>query len=234
MIHSALELVADRPAAADRMLSEVEAEAFLSRDTKALAEVWPPLAEARRLRRQRAASGRIDLHTHTIASDGEMTVEQLLCDHFVRGQILIDDHNMIESLPRARALVHDRDLELDVFLGIEVICTHQRRAFEFHAIAPTVSDEFVSLCGEHRQRWGRACERFVDELCDRDDLFADPIWQQVAEDFAVGGPLEPVLERYQIVRDRIKADAGERDHYLSNNQTFDMGNLWHAWGLAQD
>lgn len=164
MIDRALELVADRPAAADRMLSEVEAEAFLARDPKSLGEVWPPLAEARRRRRQRAAAGRIDLHTHTTASDGEMTVEQLLCDHFVRGQILIDDHNIIDSLPRARALVQDRDLELDVFLGIEVICTHQRRAFEFHAIAPTLSEPFVRLCSEHRQKWEVACQQFVSTL----------------------------------------------------------------------
>ena len=82
-----------------------------------------------------------------------MTVEQLLCQHFVRGQILINDHNIIDSLPAARRLIAERDLELDVFLGIEVICTRERRAFEFQAIAPTYSEEFVALCLEHRQKW---------------------------------------------------------------------------------
>ncbi len=73
----------------------------------------------------------------------------------------------------------------------------------------------------------------MDELCERDDFFADPIWQQVSEDFSVGGPLGPVLERYQNVRDRITADEEVRANYLRNNQTFDMGNLWNAWGLAE-
>ena len=87
----------------------------------------------------------IDLHTHTTASDGELTVEESLCRHFVRGQILINDHNIIDSLAEARRLVHDRDLELDVFLGIEVICTRERRAFEFQAIAPTLSGRPVRV-----------------------------------------------------------------------------------------
>ena len=131
-------LHAGRPAAADRLASTAEADAFARRDASALAAAWGVLAEARRARRARAAGGRIDLHTHTTASDGELTVEQSLCQHFVRGQILINDHNIIDSLAEARRLVRERDLELDVFLGIEVICTRERRAFEFQAIAPTL------------------------------------------------------------------------------------------------
>ncbi len=89
-----------KPAVADRLLSELEELAFALRDGDvSLERIWPNLAEARRRRRARAAAGRIDLHTHTTASDGEMTVEQLLCKHFVQGQILIDDHNIIDSLP---------------------------------------------------------------------------------------------------------------------------------------
>ena len=222
------------PARADRLLSEQEAVAFDLRDGAALDSVWPVLAKTRIQRRARAAAGRIDLHTHTTASDGEMTVEQLLCEHFVQGQILIDDHNIIDSLRSARELVHEKDLELDVLLGIEVICTHQRRAFEFHAIAPMLSPEFESLCHTHRQKWNRACELFVDELAHRDDLFSDPMWLQIAEDFSVGGPFEPVLERYGYVREKITGDSEAYGTFLANNQTFDMGNLWQSWGLGRE
>jgi len=225
-------LAQGNPAEADRLLSLEEAAAFDSRDATALQSIWPVLAQARTERRGRAAAGRIDLHTHTTASDGEMTVEELLCEHFVQGQILIDDHNIIDSLQAARQLVGERDLALDVFLGIEVICTNERRAFEFHAIAPTLSPEFQSLCHEHRKKWKRACERFVEELAQRDDLFSDPVWLQIGKDFSVGGSLEPVLERYQIVRERITNDSQAYDTFLANNQTFDMGNLWQGWGLG--
>lgn len=223
-----------KPAAADRLLSASEEVAFSSEDGNSLARIWPGLAEARRQRRVCAASGRIDLHTHTTASDGEMTVEQLLCEHFVRGQILVNDHNIIDSLPAARRLVHDRDLELDVFLGIEVICAHERRSFEFQAIAPTYSKEFVSLCLEHRSKWSRACELFVAELANRADMFDAPLWRQISEDFSVGGSFAPVVERYQIVRERINADPHAYDVYLKGNQTFDMGSLWRAWDLGRD
>ena len=225
-------LAKGKPAPADRLLSLQEVVAFDARDATALQSIWPILARARIQRRTRAAAGRIDLHTHSTSSDGEMTVQQLLCKHFVQGQILIDDHNTIDSLEEARRLVHDHDLELDVFLGIEVICTHERRAFEFHAIAPTLNHEFLSLCHGHRKKWNRACELFVDELARRDDLFSDPAWLQIGKNFSVGGALEPVLERYQQVRDRITNDSQAYDTFLANNQTFDMGNLWQAWGLG--
>ncbi|MBX3427884.1 MAG: hypothetical protein KF688_19550 [Pirellulales bacterium] len=227
-------LAAGRPAEADRLASDLETAAFERRDGRALREVWPILAQARRERRVRAAAGRIDLHTHTTASDGEFTVEQSLCDHFVRGQILVNDHNIIDSLAPARRMVRERDLELDVFLGIEAICTHQRRAFEFQAIAPTLSDQFVSLCAEHRRNWNRACELFVADLVARDDLFVDPLWRLIAADHEVGGSFAPVLERYEQMRALIGADADAYETYLRCNQTFDMGNLWRRWRLARD
>ena len=194
-LSAARALAEGNPAAADRLLSALETNAFRNRDVDSLSRIWPDLSATRRQRRARAASGRIDLHTHTTASDGEMTVEQLLCQHFVRGQILINDHNIIDSLPAARRLIAERDLELDVFLGIEVICTRERRAFEFQAIAPTHSEEFVALCLEHRQNWKRACELFVAEFARRPDMFAQPLWQQIAQDHSVGGSFAPVVER---------------------------------------
>lgn len=223
-----------KPAVADRLLSASEKVAFSLEDKASLAHIWPSLADARRQRRARAASGRIDLHTHTTASDGEMTVEQLLCEHFVRGQILINDHNIIDSLPAARRFVHDRDLELDVFLGIEVICSHERRSFEFQAITPTYSGQFVSLCLEHRSKWNRACELFVAEFAERTDMFNAPLWQLIAKDFTVGGSFAPVVERYQIVHDRITANPEAYQAYLRGNQTFDMGSLWRMWDLGRD
>lgn len=230
---AALECLADKPAKADRLLSELEEAAFAARDAAELKAIWPHLADARRRRRMRAAAGRIDLHTHTTASDGEMTVEELLCRHFVQGQILIDDHNIIDSLAPARQLVWERDLDLDVFLGIEVICTRERRSFEFHAIAPTLSPQFTSLALEHRKKWERACVLFVEEFVARDDLFESPAWRQIAEDFAVGGTFTPVVERYRLVREKIRKDPQALAIYLRNNQTFDMGNLWKNWELGR-
>ena len=227
-------LLQGKPAVADRLLSEVEAEAFDTRDAKLLESLWPQLVEARKLRRQRAASGRIDLHTHTTASDGDMTVEELLCEHFVCGQILINDHNIVDSLLESRRLVLERDLDLDVFLGIEVICTRAQRAFEFQAIAPTFSPEFESLCHEHREKWDRVSERFVEELAQRADFFQEPLWLQIAQDFSVGGSFDPVIERFQAIRERIIDNSADYQAYLEGNQTFDMGNFWHEWGLGRD
>jgi hypothetical protein len=77
---------------------------------------------------------------------------------------------------------------------------------------------------------------FVAEFAERDDLFDTPAWRQIADDFSVGGSFAPVVERYQLVRDRIRNDADAYQTYLRNNQTFDMGHLWRDWGqgLAGD
>lgn len=226
-------MAAGRPAEADRLATAFEADAFAGRNAAALAAAWPTLAEARRQRRAGAAGGRIDLHTHTTASDGEMTVEQSLCEHFVRGQILINDHNIIDSLAEARRLVRQRDLLLDVFLGIEVICTRERRAFEFQAIAPTLSDEFTALCAEHRRHWNRACELFIADLATRIDFFDEPLWQAIAADHALGGDFADVIERYDQMHTRIAANSDDREIYLRRNQTFDMGSLWRDWELGR-
>ncbi|MEM8680690.1 MAG: hypothetical protein AAGF97_15180, partial [Planctomycetota bacterium] len=63
MMDEAIKRVPDRPAEADRLLSALEAEAYAARDAQQLQQIWPHLSEARRRRRQRAAAGRIDLHT---------------------------------------------------------------------------------------------------------------------------------------------------------------------------
>lgn len=225
----------DRPALADRLLSDWEAREFAARGTERLTQIWPLLARARRRRRELAAGGRIDLHTHTTASDGEFPVDRSLRSHFVCGQILINDHNIIDSLADARRIVRDYDLNLDVFLGIEVICTHERRAFECNVIAPALTESFTRLCREHREYWSRACELFVRDLVERDDFFQQPLWTEIANDYAVGsagGSFEKIVQLYDQVRQRISADFRVYAAYLHNNQTFDMGQMWHAWKLG--
>lgn len=220
------------PARADRILSSREAVAFKSRDAAVLKELWPTLAQSRSERRAQAAAGRIDLHTHTTASDGKLTVEKSVCGHFHQGQILINDHNIIDSLADARRLVSEHDLVLDVFLGIEVICAHDRRTFEFMAIAPTLSDAFVDLCREHRQMWDRACELFLADLIACDDFFDNPLWQKIRQDYQVGGEFEPVIEKYNIIRNRISQSDKDYQDYLRGEQTFDLGEHYADWGLA--
>lgn len=229
---SALE--AGRFPEADRLVSVLANQAIEDHDSTALRTLWPILTAARTHRRVAAAAGRIDLHTHTTASDGELTVEQSLCDHFRQGQILINDHNIIDSLAEARRLVHERDLPLDVFCGIEVICTKQRRAFEFMAITPTLSNQFIELCLEHRNKWDLACELFVKDFVDRNDFFSHSLWQKIGHDHELGGPFTTVIKRYHRVHSLIKSDPNKCDEYLANNKTFDMGNLWSNWRLGEE
>ncbi|HEY4633510.1 MAG TPA: PHP-associated domain-containing protein [Candidatus Limnocylindrales bacterium] len=70
-----------------------------------------------------AATGRADLHIHTVASDGTADVtsilEQVVADG-VLDVIAITDHERIDAAIAARHIALDRDLPIEVVVGEEV------------------------------------------------------------------------------------------------------------------
>jgi predicted metal-dependent phosphoesterase TrpH len=57
---------------------------------------------------------RVDMHMHTVASDGELEPEALVerCADAGLGVIAVTDHNSMASVPRAQAACDARDIEL--------------------------------------------------------------------------------------------------------------------------
>lgn len=65
---------------------------------------------------------RMDLHIHTLASDGVSDVEAVLEQAMVRGldAIAITDHERIDAAMAARAIAEDRGLPIEVVVGEEI------------------------------------------------------------------------------------------------------------------
>ena len=67
-------------------------------------------------------SGKIDLHCHTIASDGELSPEELVNLAIERGltAIAITDHDSLGSLKKA--IDYSKDKNIEVVSGVEISC----------------------------------------------------------------------------------------------------------------
>jgi len=99
---------------------------------------------------------RIDLHAHTLFSDGLMSPEELVNHALVRrlSALAITDHDSVEGLPRARAAL---DPTLELVPGIEISTSHD--GLDLHILGYYIDAEDSAL----RAR----LERFREERRDR-------------------------------------------------------------------
>jgi 3',5'-nucleoside bisphosphate phosphatase len=69
---------------------------------------------AARTARRLAGVTRVDLHMHTVASDGDLTPEELVsrCAEQGLGTIAVTDHNSTRNVERARAAAEERGVEV--------------------------------------------------------------------------------------------------------------------------
>lgn len=63
-----------------------------------------------------------DLHSHTVASDGRLTPEELVHRaHEMRvGTLAITDHDSVAAIPAARAEIARAELPLTLITGVEI------------------------------------------------------------------------------------------------------------------
>ncbi len=111
------QLMAMEYLAAERTLAAAEQIAWDARDFDALSRLYMPLQEARRQRRQRCGEGTIHLDFFA-QGPGDSLDPRLIVDQFPHGQLLIAGWNSLAPAIEARKIAHQRDLYLDILLGI--------------------------------------------------------------------------------------------------------------------
>jgi predicted metal-dependent phosphoesterase TrpH len=132
----------------------------------------------------------IDLHTHTLFSDGSQTPTQLVEEAAAKGltAIAVTDHDTVDGLPEA--LAAGERLGVEVIPGVEINLEHDRVTMDmlgyFLAGLPTeeLQEELAELRAYRAERNQRMVERLA-ELglpLDPEDLAA------AAENGAVGRP----------------------------------------------
>lgn len=110
---------------------------------------------------------RIDLHSHTTASDGRFSPQALIdraCE-FNLDVLAITDHDTIDALPIAKQYLEDTALPLRLINGIEISTAWQNK--DIHIVGLGINPDCAALqelIAEQRQRREQRAEMMADRL----------------------------------------------------------------------
>ena len=87
----------------------------------------------------------IDLHSHTTASDGQLTPSELVerAENRQVHMLAITDHDSVDGLAVARQVIEDKQLKLTLINGIEI--TTNWLNHEIHVVGVNIDPEHVAL-----------------------------------------------------------------------------------------
>lgn len=88
---------------------------------------------------------RVDLHSHTLCSDGSLTPEELMLRAAEKEvQVLaLTDHDTVAGIPLAQAAIDQHALPLHLISGVEISCTWD--AIEVHVVGLDIDIHHPSL-----------------------------------------------------------------------------------------
>ena len=160
--------------------------------------------------------GKIDLHTHTIASDGALTPRALVRKAFEHGVrvLAITDHDSTEGIAEAREEAA-RHPGLTIVPGLEINCDVE--GSEVHILGYLVDHDapwFQEFLSEQRRERTARVHRLAERLAEL-GMPIDP-----AEVFAVAGegaPGRPHVAQVMVQRGYVKSVREAFDKYLRSD-----------------
>lgn len=164
---------------------------------------------------------RVDLHLHTVASDGELTAEELVarCAAAGLGVIAVTDHNSLRSVPAAAAACRRHGLELVV--GCEISTRWQGAEHHLLAYFVEVDDRvFAGRVEAVRAADLARCRRWV---ANAQDLGVPLTWEAV--EALVGLDRVPP---FAFVR-RALLEAAADDPRFTPYRGERASHLWRDW-----
>ncbi|WP_428772442.1 RNase RNM [Vibrio sp.] len=110
---------------------------------------------------------RIDLHSHTTASDGRFSVEQLIdrAVGFDINVLAITDHDTTEALAPARRYIEDKQLPIRLINGIEISTCWQNK--DIHIVGLNIDPQhpqLTALIEQQQQRRVARAELMAERL----------------------------------------------------------------------
>lgn len=161
---------------------------------------------------------RIDLHTHSTASDGTGSPAQVMAEAAQAGLdvVALTDHDTTRGWDEAASAAIEHGV--DLVPGIEISCTHWGTSI--HLLCYLHDPSFEPLLRElehaRRSRDSRA-RRIVDRLAADVPLSWDDVGAQVTDEATVGRP--HIADA--LVANGVVADRGEAfDRYLYNGSPY--------------
>lgn len=160
-------------------------------------------------------SQRIDLHTHSTASDGEHTPAELVRLAIERGlaTLALTDHDSVAGLDEAIAAA--RDTSLQVIPGVELSCDVPQT--EVHILGYFIdwhNAHFQTMLGKFRDgRYGRA-EKMVKKLAALGAPISFDRVKEIAGDASIG---RPHVAQALLEAGHITTLAEAFDQYIGRN-----------------
>ncbi|MCK4669946.1 MAG: PHP domain-containing protein [Nanoarchaeota archaeon] len=144
---------------------------------------------------------KIDLHSHTNASDGEFSAEELV-DIAVRSglkAIAITDHDSVNSCEKAVEYAKDKDIE--IIPGIEISCIEEEKSFdEVHVLGLFVdfnNPTLVEFCKSRKESRIRQKKRIIGRLQQLGfDITFEEVARTVEDSFARPHIAAVLLKKY--------------------------------------
>ncbi|MBO0214143.1 PHP domain-containing protein [Vibrio sp. Vb2880] len=110
---------------------------------------------------------KIDLHSHTTASDGRLNVDQLIdrAVEFNLDALAITDHDTVDALAQARAYIAERGYSLTLINGIEISTVWQNK--DIHIVGLNIDPnhpELNALIDQQKQHRMVRAEMIAERL----------------------------------------------------------------------
>ncbi|HTS80012.1 MAG TPA: PHP domain-containing protein [Myxococcaceae bacterium] len=165
----------------------------------------------------------IDLHSHTTASDGEHSPEDLLARARAAGVtvLAVTDHDTVEGLARARAAADAQGIRL--VPGIEVSTEADGR--EVHVLGHFVEPTEPGLAGFSARLRGERAERMA-RMVQRMNELGFPITLEEVERIAAGAHLgRPHLALALLARGYVTSSKEAFDRFLGDGRPGYVGRF---------
>lgn len=158
-------------------------------------------------------SFRVDLHTHSTFSDGELTPTQLLEEALWRGigALALTDHDSVDGLPEAREAGKKRSVE--IIAGVELSC--EFKGLETHLLGLFLEPEEQLLAALKKMQRNRETrmERMVEKL--RSLSIKVSMEELPAEDLQSLG--RPHLARLLLQKGYVRTIAEAFERYIGDH-----------------
>lgn len=175
-----------------------------------------------------------DLHSHTTASDGLLSPEELVHRaHEMRvGTLAITDHDTTEAIPAARAEIARTGLPLELITGVEISTLWENH--EIHIVGLNVDIEHPALCqfldAQKQRRQLRA--QMIAERLDKAQI---PGAWEGALALAEGGAVTRAhFARFLIAQGKAYTIGGVFKKYLARGKTGYVPPQWCTIDQAID
>lgn len=165
----------------------------------------------------------IDLHCHSLASDGTLTPSAVVARAGEQGVsvLALTDHDTVAGLGEARAAAHEHELVL--VTGVEFSCLW--RGQTIHVVGLDFDDEDGALVEavNHQESVRHERARTIDERLCKKGL---PSVLAEAQALAAGVPGRPHFARAMVDRGIVTRNDSAFRRYLGNGKVGDVRACW--------